>query len=325
MKSDDSSLSKVSKWWDQSPEELEQRSLIAWMEHEHIKRHINRRTTGDESLDWFRYILQQYFPTPVNRALSLGCGDGGLERYALHAGAVAIFDAYDASSGAIETARKTAEIEGLLPRINYAVADLNQLQVPINRYEAVFASMSIHHVQALEAVFEGVRNGLKPSGYFILNEYIGPTRFQLPPIQIKLINDLLNILPQDLRRIIREGKVTTEIKSGHQIHPLSWFDDNDPSEAVRSSDILPLLQRFFRIIEFKPYGGTLLQFILENIAGNFDEKQAEHRAWLDVLAYLENTLEDAGLIGSDFALIVASQKTLGSKDKSPAFVTGSLG
>jgi SAM-dependent methyltransferase len=308
MNENQSTLDKVARWWAQSPEKLHQRDLIAWMEHAYVKKHINLRTTGDESLDWLSYVFQKYFPTPVERALSLGCGDGGLERHALDAGAVERFDAYDASSGAIENARKSAETKGLLHRVNYVVVDLNHLRVEAGGYDSVFASMSIHHIHALERVFEEVRGALKESGLFIMNEYIGPTRFQLPPIQIKLINDLLKILPRNFRRVIRDGKPTSDIKESHLVHPLSWFEENDPSEAARSAEILPLLEQFFRIVEFKPYGGTLLQFVLENIVGNFDERQEKDRAWLDILFYFEGALEDAGAIDSDFALIIAAPK-----------------
>lgn len=308
MDRNQSTLNKVAKWWARSPENLRQRALIAWMEHEYVKKHINLRTTGDESVDWLSYILQKYFRTPVERALSLGCGDGGLERHALEAGAVERFDAYDASCGAIENAKKSAQTRGLLHRINYIVADLNHLHVKADGYDSVFASMSIHHIHALERVFEEVRGGLKLSGLFIMNEYIGPTRFQIPPAQLKLINDLLEILPRDFRRIIRNEKPTSEIKERHLIHPHSWFEENDPSEAIRSAEILPILQRFFRIVEFKPYGGSLLQFLLENIVGNFDDRQEKDRAWLDMLFYFERALEDAGVIDSDFALIVAAPR-----------------
>ena len=141
----ESDLDKVSRWWAQTPEQLQQRTLIAWMGHEHIQRYINRRTTGDEALDWFSYILRKYFPTPVARALSLGCGEGGLEHHALAAGAVESFDAYDASQGAIETAQRTATELGLQARVNYGVTDVNRLQLAAGAYDAAFASMSIRH------------------------------------------------------------------------------------------------------------------------------------------------------------------------------------
>ncbi|MGB7624916.1 MAG: class I SAM-dependent methyltransferase [Terriglobia bacterium] len=310
MNENRSAFDKVARWWAQSPEKLRQRAFIAWMEHEYVKKHINLRTTGDESLDWFSYILQRYFHPPVARALSLGSGDGGLERHALDAGAVERFDAYDASPGAIEDAKKSAKTKGLLHRVNYVVSDLNHLRLEAGGYDSVFASMSIHHVHNLEGLFEEVRAALKLSGFFIMNEYIGPTRFQLPPIQIKLINDLLKVLPRDFRRVIRDGKPTSDIKESHLIHPLTWFEENDPSEAARSAEILPLLQRFFRIVEFKPYGGTLLHFLLQDIVGNFDESQENDRAWLDILFYFEGALEDARAIDSDFALIVASPQKI---------------
>jgi len=298
-------LSKISKRWALSPEQLQQRVLISWMEHEHIKRYIHRRITGDESLDWFTYVLRKYFLAPAERALSLGCGQGGLERHALSSNAVHIFDAYDASYGAIEHAKKAAEKEGLLKRINYHIADMNLLELPEKIYDAVFASMSVHHVEALERLFGEVRGTLKPYGLFIINEYIGPTKFQIPPLQLKLINSLLKILPIRCRRMIRDGKVTDEIKQVHQIHSLKWFDENDPSEAVRSAEIMPVLKDYFQVLEFKPYGGTLLHFMLENIVGNFDDRDEDDRAWLNMLEYLETVLEEGGVIKSDFALIVA--------------------
>ncbi len=298
-------LEKVSKCWSQTPEQLEQRALTNWMGHEHVKRHIQKRTTGDENLDWLSYIIAKYFQTPVERALSLGCGDGGLERHVLGSGAVKFFDAYDVSAGAIESARRKAEESGVLDKIRYAITDLNQLETLPEEYDAVFASMSIHHIEALESVFNEIRKGLKPNGLFIMNEYIGPTQFQLPASQLDLINDLLTILPPHYRRMIREGHATEDVKQAHFIHPLEWFAQYDPSEAVRSAEILTVLKDYFEIIEFKPYGGALLQFLLDNIVGNFDDTQEADRAWLDVLEYIETTVEEASVIASDFALIVA--------------------
>lgn len=305
MMEQESNLDKVSRWWDQSAEQHQQKRLISWLEHDHIKRHINRRITGDETLDWLTYVLQKYFQKPVERAISLGCGEGGLERHVLSAGAVNVFDAYDASHGAIENAKKAARDLGLLERVNYVVADLNNFKAREGAYDAVFASMSIHHIQSLESVFDEVRRALKPSGLFVMCEYIGPTKFQLHPLQHKLVNDLLRILPAHYRHVIVEGQVTDEVKREYRLLPLEWFEKNDPSEAVRSAEIMPVLRNYFRVIEFKSYGGTLLHCLLENIVGNFDDSKEDDRAWLDKLVYFETSLEEGGIINSDFALIVA--------------------
>jgi hypothetical protein len=120
-----------------------------------------------------------------------------------------------------------------------------------------------------------------------------------------MINKLLSILPTRYRQIIRDGKVTSDTKIVHQNPPLAWFDENDPSEAVRSSSIMPIIRQYFQIVEYRPYGGSLLQFLLENIVGNFKDDQ-EDNAWLDILIYTEQLLEESAVIDSDFALIVAT-------------------
>jgi SAM-dependent methyltransferase len=80
----------------------------------------------------------------------------------------------------------------------------------------------------------------------------------------------------------------------------------DPSEAVRSADIIPVLQSMFDVIEYRPLGGTILQFLLADIAGNFEDEDG--RKLLDMLFTIEDTLMTVGDLGSDFAYIVAIPK-----------------
>jgi SAM-dependent methyltransferase len=302
----DDALEKVSGFWAWSQERRSQLPQIAWSAHRHSLRHINRRVTGDASLDWLTYVLRKYFPAPAARAFTLACGPGNLERHALSTGAVQRFDACDASEGAVQDARTAAAAQGVLERIDYRVADVDRLTLPAGTYDAVFASMSVHHFTALEHVFGQVRQALVPGGLFILNEYIGPSRFQYSADVVGLIDGLLQVVPERYRRVIRDGRVTDEIKTAYALLPLSHFEVHDPSEAVRSAEIVPLLAEHFRILECRPYGGTLLTFLHENIIGNFDDDQAEDRAWLDMLAHVEMLLEESGRIDSSYAMIVAA-------------------
>ncbi len=84
---------------------------------------------------------------------------------------------------------------------------------------------------------------------------------------------------------------------------------DDPTEAVRSEEIRPLLEKALRVIEYRPYGGTLLMPLLDDIAGNFDESDPEAQALLEMLFEIEDALLAAGEIESDFALIVAGKRT----------------
>jgi hypothetical protein len=46
--------------------------------------------------------------------------------------------------------------------------------------------------------------------------------------------------------------------------------------------------------------------LLQNIVGNFQDGQEEDDAWLDMLTYFEQVLEEKAVVDSDFALIVAT-------------------
>jgi 2-polyprenyl-3-methyl-5-hydroxy-6-metoxy-1,4-benzoquinol methylase len=110
----------------------------------------------------------------VDCALSLGCGNGYLEREALRLNIARTFYGLDVSPQAIALAQEKAREEGIHDHLHYAVADLNQDCLDPGRYDLVLAAMSIHHVKNLDHLLEQIDRCLKPSGLFILNEYVGP-------------------------------------------------------------------------------------------------------------------------------------------------------
>lgn len=80
----------------------------------------------------------------------------------------------------------------------------------------------------------------------------------------------------------------------------------DPSEAIRSAEIMPVLQTLFDVIEYRPLGGSILQFLLADIAGNFQDETGEQL--LEVFFRLEDALIACGDLPSDFAYIVATPR-----------------
>ncbi|HOU11926.1 MAG TPA: hypothetical protein PKZ84_02335 [Anaerolineae bacterium] len=62
-------------------------------------------------------------------------------------------------------------------------------------------------------------------------------------------------------------------------------------------------ERIFEIVEFKPLGGTILQFLLADIAGNFRTPEGERL--LEMLFAIEDALLAAEELESDFAYMVA--------------------
>src|SRR4051812_49009034 len=83
----------------------------------------------------------------------------------------------------------------------------------------------------------------------------------------------------------------------------------DPSEAIRSSHILPLVRSIFDPVVVKGCGGSLLHVLLEHIAGNFTDNDAESMAYLYSLFEVEDRLIASGKLSHDFAVIIARRKT----------------
>jgi ubiquinone/menaquinone biosynthesis C-methylase UbiE len=83
---------------------------------------------------------------------------------------------------------------------------------------------------------------------------------------------------------------------------------DDPTEAVRSAEITPLLRQKLQVVEYKPYGGAVLLHLLDDIAGNFETDEPGARELLDMLFAIEDALMAAGEIDSDFAYVVAGKR-----------------
>jgi SAM-dependent methyltransferase len=300
-------LDKVKRLWGDkaTAEDLGKRKFVNWMVHPYIDKHyINKKISGSSEINWVDYVQKKYISHPLQLGLNLGCGDGSLERYALRIGVCQKFEAFDVAEGGIDIARAEAVNLGIAANITYEVKDINSICLEESKYDIGFASMSAHHIGELEHVFSEVRKALKPSGVFVLNEFVGPTQFQWTDQQLVIMNDLLEILP---------GKYRTNISSpGHvkdKIYKPSVTEMNsyDPSEAIRSAEIIPLLPRYFNILEKIDYGGTILHILLQDIVGNFDPENEEDLAILKLLTYFEEILIRSNVLPSDFALIVAQK------------------
>lgn len=256
--------------------------------------------SGDPRVGWLEYAARKYYPTPVRAALSLGCGGGGLERHGLELQIAERFDAYDVSSDAIRLCKEEAAKCGRAEALNYSVANLNTLEFEAESFDAAFASQSVHHIEDLEHYMEHVRRALKRGSYFIVNEFVGPNQFQWSDAQLEHARRLLREIPESLRQTIREPGVKDTIERP----TIEYMNGYDPTEAIRSADIIRQLEKRFEIVERKDFGGTLLHLVLDNIAGNLSDSE-EGKAILRRLFAEEQRLMASGEIDSDFTLLVA--------------------
>lgn len=268
-------------------------------------------TGGSDGRDRFQYFIDKYFPdgTPVERVLTIGCGSGEFERGLAQYQFAREHDAFDIADGAIHKAVAAAREAGLT-HIRYEVADLNRVSLERDRYDVVFGLSAIHHISALEYLFGQVRGSLKPGGFFLLDEFIGPSQFQWPDTQLEVANQVLAGLPEQFRRSLEPpGQIKTTV-----IRPtVESMNAGDPSEAIRSAEIVPLLKDYFEVIEFKGYGGSLLNLVMEGIAGNFVPGDPLATEWVERLSAIEDQLILEGRLAHDFAVIIARKPVEASR------------
>ena len=158
-------------------------------------------------------------------------------------------DAIDGSPVSIDIAREKAS-EERLAGIHYRVADLNQVRLPRRSYEAVIFHQSLHHVSSVERLLERVLDSLKPNGLLFLDEWTGPSRFEWNEERLARTRSLFAAVPARWRR-------WSELRTPIEV--------DDPSEAVRSSAILPAIHRLFDVRLERPYGGHLVAVLLPQL------------------------------------------------------------
>lgn len=286
-------------YWDDSVADVETGGPRGWLDSEFVEiEYVRPQISGDREVDYLRYFLDRHVPQrPVARALSLGCGGGNLERALIALDAAETIDAYDASAGSVRLAQQLAADAGIGDRIQYEVRDIDRIQLPLAAYDFVVIKMALHHFENLEQIYRQIRRSLRPGGLFMFNEFIGPTRFQWTDLQLQLINELLQSLPRAHRTVPFIDRPT-----------LAQMIAEDPTESIRSADIMPCLEHEFEVVEMKPYGGTLLNLLLTETLHTFDVENPEDRQTLHRLFDFERTRLQSGDIPTDFAYVVAKAK-----------------
>jgi SAM-dependent methyltransferase len=237
----------MSDFWDR---EVFDRRHVPWMGIEEVRVYLNTLIGGDERLwpiEWFeKWLGGRRF----QRALSIGCGGGALERQLVQRGDVQRVDAFDGSMASLHLARRDADAAGIGDRIHYFAADFNHPIFPRRRYDVVFFNQSAHHVRELERIYRAVLRALKPDGLLYLDEYVGPSRFDWR-------DDLIAAQRAELAAIDPALRLRCDLP-----YPIQG---DDPTEAVRSSDIEPTLRIGFDVVARRPYGGTLLSLLLPQL------------------------------------------------------------
>ena len=276
-------------------------SIRNWYEIPEVQLRQNRLITGRREETTFDYVAKKFLVGHSLFGVSLGCGTGSRELGWAGTGRFKRILAIDMSEERIEEANRKLTQAAFSSVVRFVAGDVLRYQLNPNSFDVVITEGILHHISPLEVLVDKIASSLKPDGILIVNEYIGPDKFQWTKEQVRFCNVLLSFIPKPLRtyrgtkivktRVFRPGTLSMRI--------------HDPSEAVESSKIIERLKEKFSFVERKDYGGTILHPLLKDISHHFTETDSEKEAILQFLFGAENYLMRTGVIESDFTFMVA--------------------
>jgi SAM-dependent methyltransferase len=237
---------------------------VYWNDYRYIAMEVNRRISGDVFVSWDEYFQKTVKGRRFKKALILNCGDGWVERALFAQG---LFDeavGVDFLTGLLEQARKKAM--GL--PLRYYQMDTNSADFPEDGYDLVVNYAAAHHNAYLNRIFHKIAELLPEDGCFVSYDYVGPHRNQYPVRQWVAALWLNSTLPTSLRQQMRYPHLPTMLSL-------------DPTEAIHSELIVPFLQRYFHIDDYKHGGGALAYVVLTHNVNFSRASSAEQLSWLE--------------------------------------------
>jgi SAM-dependent methyltransferase len=276
---------------------------VSWTGLPQVHLNHNALITGDRNAYWIDWMRDRYLDGgAIGDALSLGCGAGHLDRiFRLHRYEFRSFTGIDISRAAVDRAAELASTVNLAPTVSYIAADLNRHQLPADSFDFIYFFQSLHHIEALEWVLDQAHRALRRDGVMLVNEFVGPSRFQWTSQQLDEANASLTAIPDQLRADLTRGGVKRRVIRPTVAHMMA----HDPSEAVRSAELEAALRARFDVYEEWSWGGTVNHLVFQDIAGNFDVRNPAHEAIIESLIERENGLIARGELPSDFKVFLA--------------------
>ncbi len=248
-----------------------------------IRRKWNQNITGDTDVPYYEYVAKHFLAGKQNlKMLVPACGTGSHERRFFSTGKIAHIEGFDLSPICIKEAEKESQN---FPQatFNYQAADAHSLSFEEDSYDIILFHSSLHHIDNMESFIQKIKKALKPDGIVILHDYVGPRRLHWAKEQLAAANLALQTIPTHFRKKWKTNSLKNHIfRSGWWRMYLS-----DPSEAVESDLIMPVLHKYFEVLQEKKIGGDLLHLILKDISHHFVADSQESNAILAKLFEIE--------------------------------------
>jgi len=285
--------------WNQIEEQARTGERIFWLNHPRVAKPYHEKALVD-GLRWQEWI-REALGRPAEVALELGCGQGDGLVSLWRAGAARRLVGVDLDEARFAGAK--ARLEDAGDNVHFRAEDINRIRLESSTYDLIYALQSFHHFGSLEYLFGEIHRALKPGGFCVLDEYVGPARFQWTDIQLGLTRLALGLLPRPLRMYQNGVEKREEGRSSvEQVVAVC------PSEAIRSDEIVPLFYQTFEVVHHNKLGGTIQHLLYSGIVHNFPDDDTATDHLIDCIDGLECLLIERGILPSDFALLIGKKR-----------------
>jgi O-antigen biosynthesis protein len=183
-----------------------------------------------------------------------------------------VFECLEINPAMLERGKEIARENGVLDNMRFVEADFNAWK-PNIQYDAVMANQSLHHVTALEHLFDQIKKGLHPDGSFVISDIIGRNGHQRWPEALKSVNKFWKELPESYKYNVILKRVENEYEN--------WDCSTEGFEGIRAQDILPLLVERFECEKFVGFGNVIDIFVDRCFGHHFNQKLEWDKEFID--------------------------------------------
>lgn len=235
-------------------------------------------------------VCARRHPRP-GRLVSLGAGNGDIElniarRLRQHGIDNLELVLLELNPAMLERALGLAQELGVSGRVQVVQADLNSWRA-VHPADIYFAHHSLHHVVALEDLFDEVRRSLAPDGVLLINDMIGRNGHKRWPEAAELVHRLWAVTPARYR-------FNHYVECVDDDYP-DWDCSHEGFEGIRAQDILPLLLERFYPETYIPFANIIDPFVDRVYGPNFDPCNTEDVSFINAVARIDDAAIDLGL------------------------------
>jgi len=184
-----------------------------------------------------------------------------------------LIECLDLNSSMLQRGTALAREQGLASYVLPVEGDFNKWR-PAKPYHAVIANQSLHHVLALEHLFDAIAFAIRPSGgVLITSDMIGRNGHQRWP-------EALLIVEEFWHQLADKYKYNDQLRR-QENNFVNWDCACDGFEGIRAQDIMPLLSERFHFDMFVGFSNVISPFIDRSFGHNFDVNATSDRAFID--------------------------------------------